>query len=344
MRISIKHIIAIFLVIVLLVVVAKWELISYGVMQARGQWEVIADARPLEDFLKNPEVPDSIKQKIVLINDIKSYASSELGMPASDQYTEMYDQKGKDILWVVTASHPYKLSNYSWKFPFLGKVEYKGFFIYDKALELESELRSQGYDTRVRSVNAWSTLGWLNDPILSNVLAYPEGQLAELIIHELTHDVIYIKDSVNFNENLASFIGTKGAIGFLKARYPNDNTALVMYSKRLADKQKLNTFISSWLPRFKRVYEDIRNLSIVEKEQIKFETFENFKEELNTVQFSNPEYAKFIVENPDFNNAHLLAYKRYRGAQSILEEEFRQLHQSDLRKMLNYYATQFNSL
>ncbi|GAA5026592.1 aminopeptidase [Marivirga lumbricoides] len=344
MKISSRHIAGIFLVIVALIVAAKWELVSYGLMQAKGQWEVISKAQPLEDFLESDEVPDSIKQKILLVNEIKSYAVTELNMPASDQYTKMYDQKGKDILWVVTASHPYQLSNYSWEFPFLGKVEYKGFFIYDKALELESELRSKGYDTRLRSVGAWSTLGWLNDPILSNVLAYSEGRLAEMIIHELTHDVVYIKDSVNFNENLASFIGAKGAVGFLQKHYPNDSTILSRYKKRLTDKETLNTFISGWLPRFKRVYQEIRHLSVVEKEQIKYETFENFKAELKEVQFFNPDYGKFIIENPDFNNAHLLSYKRYGGTQSVLEEEFKREHHSDLKKMLNYYATHFNSL
>jgi predicted aminopeptidase len=32
------------------------------------------------------------------------------------------------------------------------------------------------------------------------MLALSEGELAELIIHELTHSTIYLKDSVNFNE------------------------------------------------------------------------------------------------------------------------------------------------
>ncbi len=38
-----------------------------------------------------------------------------------------------------------------------------------------------------------------------------EGDLANLIIHEMSHATIFVKDSVDFNENLATFIGDRGA-------------------------------------------------------------------------------------------------------------------------------------
>jgi predicted aminopeptidase len=333
--------IGIFLFLLTLVAVIKWDLIRYGWMQAKGQWEVISKAEPIENFLGDEQVPDSIKYKLHLINDIKNYAATYLDMPIEGQYNTMYDQKGKDILWVVTASMPHQLKPYQWSFPFLGTVEYKGFFIESEAEKLKNKLQTQGYDVRVRNAAAWSTLGILNDPILSKMLEYSEGSLAELIIHELTHDVVFIKDSVNFNENLATFIGIKGADGFLKHHFSNDSSYLKSYKKRLADKEQLNSFIRNWLPRFKRAYQEIRYYSTVEKEQIKYETFQNFKSELKEVQFTNSKYANFIIDDDEFNNANLLAFRRYTGDLLKLQQEFEEVHHSDVKKMLKYYRENF---
>ena len=85
----------------------------------------------------------------------------------------------------------------------------------DKEMEL---LKEAGYDVGMRTVGGWSTLGWFKDPILSNMLNRSYGDLANLIIHELVHATIFVKDSVEFNENLASFIGDQGAKLFLKRK------------------------------------------------------------------------------------------------------------------------------
>ncbi len=94
-------------------------------------------------------------------------------------------------------------------------MPYKGFFNQKLAFELKDELEKEGYDVIVRNPGGWSTLGWFTDPILSKMLNRSEGDLANLIIHEMVHSTIFVKDSVEFNENLATFIGDRGAEKFL---------------------------------------------------------------------------------------------------------------------------------
>ena len=106
---------------------------------------------------------------------------------------------------------------YEWSFPFLGRVPYKGFFDRGAAIEEDSLLRLKGYDTGIGNIRGWSTLGWFKDPILSGMLENSEGALANLIIHELWHGTLYVKDSADFNENLASFAGEQGALLFLQS-------------------------------------------------------------------------------------------------------------------------------
>ena len=98
----------------------------------------------------------------------------------SDNYTTFYNQRGKPILWVVTASERYKLAPKEWKFPVIGTFPYKGFFDEAKADRQEAELLDAGYDTEINEVSAWSTLGYLKDPILSIMLYRSPGSLASL--------------------------------------------------------------------------------------------------------------------------------------------------------------------
>jgi predicted aminopeptidase len=113
----------------------------------------------------------------------------------------------------------FQLKAYEWDFPLIGSFSYKGFFNYDQALEEEDKIRKNGYDTSIDEIAGWSTLGWFKDPVLSDMLDRSSGSLANLIIHELTHGTLYVKDNVDFNENLASFVGDKGALIFLRHKY-----------------------------------------------------------------------------------------------------------------------------
>jgi predicted aminopeptidase len=128
--------------------ILKWDLIRYGWQQAKGQLSIMHDAKPLDYYLNKSSYPDSLKKKIRLVESVKSFAQAELGFDSKDQYQKMYDQKGKELMWVVTAAHPYQLESYEWKFPILGKVAYKGFFIEEEALKLKGEMKTKGFDVR----------------------------------------------------------------------------------------------------------------------------------------------------------------------------------------------------
>ncbi|MCP4457806.1 MAG: aminopeptidase, partial [Cytophagales bacterium] len=152
--------------------------------------------------MKWEDFPDSLRAKIEVIQNEKRYAVEELGLNVTDNYTTFYDQKGETALWNVSACRAYSFDPKIWWFPIVGDVPYKGFFDFEKASGVGSELREEGWDVRIRGVSGWSTLGWFKDPILSEMLNRSEGQLAELIIHELTHGTIFVKDRVTFREPL----------------------------------------------------------------------------------------------------------------------------------------------
>ncbi|WKV10521.1 aminopeptidase [Marivirga harenae] len=330
--------------IVLIIIVVKWDLIRYGWQQGKGQFTIMYKAKPLEFYLGSSDYPDSLKQKIRLVQEVKFFAQTELGFESEGQYQKMFDQQGKELMWVVTAAYPYQLESYEWKFPILGKVAYKGFFIEKEALRLEQEMKTQGYDVRLRTASAWSTLGWLSDPLLSNVLTYDTGRLAELIFHELTHDKIFIKDSVDFNENLASFFGQEFTKMFFEHQKIKFKPAYESYLAQLQDRHHLNQFVREYLPKFDSMYERIDGFSTTEKENQKYYFFEKFRKELSQERFKSSKYAEFPSSQIEINNAYLLSFRRYSGHQQLLEQELKVQFNGDILKMLNFYQENFNSL
>ena len=229
----VKKIALIVVGVLAVLIVWQWELVSYGWMQARGQLRILWNTKPVAEVLSDPAYPDSLKQRLKLIGEIKRFTVDSLGLDQSGSYESFYDQQGKPILWVITAAQPYQLVARQWHFPIIGTFSYKGFFEKDRADSTVAELKRDGLDTRVGEVSAWSTLGFLHDPVLSSFLDRSEGQLAELIIHELTHGTLFVKNSLEYNENLADFVGEYGALRFLAQKYGKDS---VPYRDYLATK------------------------------------------------------------------------------------------------------------
>ena len=149
----------IFLLTVMLCLVAN-RLVIYGISQGIGQVTMIVNSQPIDTVLNDPSFPDSLKQKLKLIKDIKTFATDSLGILPSQNYTTVYNQHDKPILYTITACEPYSFKAKEWWFPFLGNVSYKGFFNKKEARKEVLLLKGQGYDVDVFSPSGWSTLGW----------------------------------------------------------------------------------------------------------------------------------------------------------------------------------------
>lgn len=333
--------------LLLLIALFLWqhELILYGIRQAKGQLTIITQAEPIEKYLKDPGYPDSLKQKLRLVQDAKKFAIDSLGMKPTDNYTEMYDQQGMPVLWVVTASQPYQMKQKKWKFPILGSFSYKGYFDLGLAQTEEKHLQAQGLDTSIRTVGGWSTLGWFNDPILSNMLMRDEGMLADLIIHELTHTTLYIKDSVQFNENLATFIGNEGARQFLSMKYGSESKELIQYQQQLEDRQTFAEFVLKYYHKLDSLYQSFPpDLAKEVKQDRKAQMIEEFVKNIAQLDFNVAERYENLFEDNLPNNTFFQSYLRYRGNLEQLEKQYRQMFNSNLNAMLDYYRSNYSSL
>lgn len=321
----------------LILVVANYRLVNYGYMQAKGQLTVLWEAKPIGEILSDTLTTDAVKAKIRLMQEIKGYAIDSLGLSSSNNYTTLFDQKGKDILWNLSASEAYKLSSREWSFPIIGTFSYKGFFDLEKAKNEEMGLVNEGYDTRIRPVSAWSTLGWFDDPILSKTLMRSEGSLADLVIHELTHSTIFVTDSLTFNENLASFIGEQGAKLFLQSKYGLTSPELIAYLDAESDFRKYTEHMLRGARYLDSTYLAIENVAYAQKEQYKQEAILKIVEQIDTLSFMNTSRFKGVFSKKMPNNAYFLAYHRYTSKLGIFEEELFDRFEGDLVEFINFY-------
>lgn len=330
------------LLVLLIVGIWQWPLIDYGLMQGRGQLRVLWNARPVEEVLNDPQVPDSLKQKLLLVQEVRNFAVDSLGVSESENYTSLYDQQGKDILWIVTAARPYSLKQKQWRFPVVGQVSYKGFFDRERGLQEKAVLGEEGYDTYMRSVGAWSTLGWFKDPILSNLLFRGDGGLANTIIHELTHATLFVKDSLEFNENLATFVGHQGALRFIAYKWGEDSEEMRRYLNGYESRHRFSEHMLRGLRQLGALYESFpEDLPLPEKEAAKQEMISKIIQRTDTLPEENAGNYQKYLQRKEPNNAYFLSYERYRGEQEALEREFRQRFGGDIKALLQTYKEKY---
>lgn len=345
---KIKYLLYFILSILLLFLVFNYSAIIYGLQQGKGQAQLLWNSVEIERLKNDPNTSDSLLEKFALIEQIRKFAADSLGLSIKDNYTTFYDQKGKPILWTVTASPEFEIKPYQWHFPIAGSFPYKGFFDLEKAKAEEKLLQSQSYDTRINEVSAWSTLGWFKDPILSSMLERSTGKLAELIIHEATHSTIYLKDSIEFNENLASFIGRKGAEQFLQYyfKYKEFNEELISYQKQLKRSQLFRNIMRKSIRHLSEKYKTMeREIPISEKKALKQQWIDEMKADLQkSGYYENDSIAEIQIKKFHPNNAYFSGFSTYSNQSEDMDYLLNKKFNGNLRMMISSFKSKGLSL
>ncbi len=310
----------------------NWELVLYGLRQGAGQYKIITEAKPIEEVLADPVFPDSLKLKIELIQEVRKFAVSELGLADSENYTTLYDQKGQAILWVVEACPEFSLEPYKWSFPILGDLAYKGFFEKELAENEAQRLSDLGFETDLGTVSGWSTLGWFSDPILSNMLYRSDARLAELIIHELTHASMYVKGDDRLNENIATLIGRKGAERFLASDTLRFAEELHKYQASMHDKKLYSAHLNRGVKRLDSLYsalEAIEELS--KKRSLKTALIHEVFDDADSISFQRASSYTFLKRRDTIpNNVYFTGFQQYNALQDSLELVFEENYNANV--------------
>jgi len=192
----------------------------YAGYLARAAYEegrILWNRKPIDDALARGDLPADIRAKLETVLAVRKFAAEELGLNVGGAYQSIAPVDRSAVVHVLMAAPRDSLEPYTWWFPIVGRVPYRGYFDESDATAEAAALEAQGLDTMVRPAAAFSSLGFFDDPLLSNLLKLDRVELAGVIIHELFHRTYYLAGDAMFDESAANYVGSASAVAFFAA-------------------------------------------------------------------------------------------------------------------------------
>ena len=305
-------------------------LVRAGIEEAR----ILSRRRPITEVAADPSTSEDVRGKLALVLRARTFAGEYLGLDAGESYTT-YSRVDRDtLLLVVSAAHKDRFQQVTWWFPIVGHVPYKGFFDFDAARRELEDLREDGYDAHMRPAAAFSTLGWFNDPLLSTVLRSGDVSLAATVIHEITHNTLYLPSQAAFNESFANFVGERGAIELFCAmdgeEAPRCRTARAAW----ADQLRFGAFLSEVVAQLESLYAraDLpRDEILRQREEVFTAARARFHAEVEP-ELQVLAYGRYMDQ--ELNNATLISRRLYYDRLDVFEAAYH-AHGGDLRRTVD---------
>jgi predicted aminopeptidase len=191
--------------------------VTYLIQAISGHIRIMSSRASIENILKTYHPYDKTQNTLRMVLQVREFAAKKLGLPDNKSYTVISDIKGKYPGWNVYCSPKLSVEPKKWCYPVAGSVVYRGYFSKANAQTFKGEMEKKGFDVYVGPFNAYSTLGWFDDPLLSSHLLFDTIQLAGIIIHELAHQKVYISDDSRLNEGFAVSVERAGVVRWLKS-------------------------------------------------------------------------------------------------------------------------------
>ena len=283
--------------------------LRYFTHAAYEEGHLLWNRRPIVQVLQKPDLSPVVRQRLETVLAVRKFAADNLGLRVGGAYKTVSAVDQNAVVWVVMAAPRDSLAPYLWWFPIVGYVPYKGYF--DKA-RAEAEARAmegQGYDTLVRPAIAFSSLGFFNDPLLSNMLELNRVELAGVLIHELFHRTFFLKSDVMFDESSANWIGNRGAVDFFTQTEGANSQDAVAARDIYDSDMKFSAFLLQQEARLRRLYQSgLPHDEMLRRRQVVFREINADYARLKPL-LSGLE--RFDLDKQQLNNAVLLNYMIY---------------------------------
>lgn len=189
----------------------------YLLQSAAGQLQLMSKRKPIARVIADPATSPEVRSQLEAVAQIREFATRRLGLPDNGSYRSYADVGRPYVVWNVIAAPEFSVDPKEWCYPIVGCVAYRGYFVERRARRFAEGLRRRGLDVAVDGVAAYSTLGHFDDPILNTMLGWSDVELASIIFHELTHQMIYVPNDADFNEALAVTVEEEGVRRWLES-------------------------------------------------------------------------------------------------------------------------------
>ena len=297
--------------------------VGYVMHAAAGEIRLLSNAVPVQQVLADGSLNPSQRERLLLVSQIKAFGEEELGLKKTSSYETIYMGTTRPPVYTVAAAPKDKLALKTWWFPVVGRMPYLGFFDLKEAQDERQKLLQEDLDVIIGRAEAFSTLGWFSDPLTLNLIDGSEVDLAEIILHEMTHTTLYVKGQGEFNEGLAQTVGKWGAFLFFeKTRGPSHPQTMEAMAS-IEDEKLFSVFLGSVLEELQRLYDsDLpREEKLRQREDVfrrSLERFEDLRSSLKSQKF-------LYFGRAPLNNAYLMAVSLYHRNfplfEAVLERE-----------------------
>ena len=292
----------------------------YLLQSAEGQLALMSKRQPITHVIDEPSTPPKLRAQLRSVRAIRDFASHELGLPDNGSYRKYADIGRPYVVWNVVAAPEFSVDPKKWCFPIVGCVAYRGYFVEARARRFAAGLRAQGFDVVVGGVAAYSTLGHFDDPILSTMVNWDDVELAAIIFHELTHQLLYVRNDASFNEALATTVEEEGVRRWLSSQGREQDLA-----EHLLQQQhylQVIALMSQTREHLRLVY--AMSLPPPLMRERKREAFETLRETYTALRTQWGGHAPFDAWfAQDINNAHLASIATYFACVPGFERELK---------------------
>lgn len=296
--------------------------------------KILSRRRPIVEVVADTTTPEAVREKLRLVLDARAFAQVSLGLKVGESYTTFARLDSDTLAHIVSAAYQDHFEPYTWWFPIVGHVPYKGYFSLEKARKEVATLQAKGFDAYVRPTSAFSTLGWFNDPLVSPLLRYDSVALAGTVVHELLHNTYYAPGQAMFNESLAEFVGSHGAIAFMCSRLGEESPGCARAKDDWHDEMVFGAFLDALVQRLDSVYTDsslTREEKLSRREVIFAQARRDFVDDVQP-RFVASTYAGFL--SAPINNATLISRRLYYHRLDLFERVFHSTG-GDLRRTID---------
>jgi len=302
--------------------------ISYLAHGACSEVRLLWNRRPIDTVLQNKNIKPQVRTNLELVLEVRRFAADQLDLNVGGAYKTVTPVDQSAITWILMAAQPDQLSPYTWYFPIVGSVPYKGYFKKASAQSAAATMEADGYDTFIRPAVAFSSLGYFNDPLLSNLLALDHVVLAGVIIHELFHRTYFLASNVMFDESAANYVGGRGAVEFFnRSEGPNSDHAATARAIVRSD-MKFGDFLDREENRLLALYSSGKPRTEILKQRVVL--FHEIQSDYARLKPQLAGMERFDLDRVKLNNAVLINYQLYfhnLGDFAALDA----LHRCDLR-------------
>jgi predicted aminopeptidase len=185
---------------------------------AEGQLQLMSKRKPISSVIAAQSTPPALRTQLEAVASIREFATKQLGLPDNGSYRSYADVGRPYVVWNVVAAPEFSVEPKEFCYPIVGCVAYRGYFVEARARKFAAEQRRQGLDVAVAGTAAYSTLGHFDDPILNTMVGWDDVELASIVFHELTHQLLYVANDASFNEALATTVEEEGVRRWLESQ------------------------------------------------------------------------------------------------------------------------------